>query len=86
MKVNAGDHLFVDRFTYNFRKPERGDIVVFETQGIPEEMRDRFGIPSNEFYIKRLVGLGGERLSLARDYDVAGTRHTAQPCRLAIWW
>jgi len=72
MRVSAGDHLFVDRLTYNFRKPERGEIVVFETKGIPEEARDRFRIPGNEFYIKRLVGLGGETLSLAQDYEVNG--------------
>ena len=29
-------------------------------------------IPADEFYIKRLVGLGGETLSLAQDYEVAG--------------
>jgi signal peptidase I len=72
LRVSAGDHLFVDRVTYNFRKPERGEIVVFETKGIPEDRRDYYRIPPNEFYIKRLVGLGGETLSLAKDYDVAG--------------
>ena len=69
MKVSAGDHLFVDRLTYNFRPPKRGEIVVFETQGIPEQARDYFHIPDDEFYIKRLVGLGGETLSLAQDYE-----------------
>ena len=34
LQVNAGDHLFVDRLTYNFRKPTRGEIIVFETKGI----------------------------------------------------
>ena len=72
MRVSAGDHLFVDRLTYNFRKPERGEIVVFETKGIPEDRRDFYRIPPNEFYIKRLVGLGGDTLSLAQDYEVAG--------------
>jgi len=72
LRVSAGDHLFVDRLTYNFRKPERGEIVVFETKGIPEEGRERWNIPPNEFYIKRLVGLGGETLSLAQDYEVTG--------------
>jgi signal peptidase I len=72
MRVSAGDHLFVDRLTYNFRKPERGEIVVFETKGIPEEYRAAFGIPADEFYIKRLVGLGGETFSLNPDYDVTG--------------
>jgi signal peptidase I len=64
--VHTGDHLFVDRLTYNFRKPERGEIVVFATQGI-----DR--LPPSEqgtFYIKRLVGLGGETLSLKQDGEV----------------
>src|SRR5712692_1461346 len=54
LKVNAGDHLFVDRLTYNFRPPSRGEIIVFETKGIPEERRYAFGIPADQFYIKRL--------------------------------
>ena len=70
IKVEAGDHLFVDRLTYNFRKPKRGEIVVFETRGISEEMRSRYNIPADEFYIKRLVGLGGETISLKQDYLV----------------
>jgi signal peptidase I len=75
MRVSAGDHLFVDRLTYNFRKPERGEIVVFETAGIPKEKRINppyWSIPDDQFYIKRLVGLGGETISLKQDYEVAG--------------
>lgn len=73
LEVSAGDHLFVDRLSYNFRKPARGDIVVFETKGIPEEMRHNppyWNIPDDEFYIKRLVGLGGETITLNQDYEV----------------
>ena len=32
----AGDHLFVDRLTYNFRRPARGEIIVFKTKDIPQ--------------------------------------------------
>lgn len=71
LRVHAGDHLFVDRFTYNFRAPQRGEIVVFQTAGIPEDQRDMWRIAPDQFYIKRLVGLGGETISLQRDYDVA---------------
>jgi signal peptidase I len=60
MKDSAGDHLFVDRVTYNFRKPERGEIIVFETRGIR-------ALPQDQFYIKRMVGLGGETLRLGDD-------------------
>src|ERR1051325_10582994 len=31
IKVSAGDHLFVDRVSYNFCPPDRGEIIVFQT-------------------------------------------------------
>lgn len=55
----TGDHLFVDRLTYNFRKPKRGEIIVFKTKGIE-------GLDQTQFYIKRLVGLPNEKLSICR--------------------
>jgi len=67
LKVISGDHLFVDRLTYNFLTPKRGDVIVFETKGIPEEQRYRARIPADQFYIKRLVGLGGENVKLGDD-------------------
>lgn len=60
LKIQAGDHLFVDRITYNFRAPTRGEIIVFETKGI-------VGLPQDQFYIKRLVALGNERVQLGDD-------------------
>jgi signal peptidase I len=68
MKVSAGDHLFVDRISYNFRKPTRGEIVVFETRGINNP--DATGVnqmPQDEFYIKRLVALPGEKVQIGDD-------------------
>lgn len=64
LRVISGDHLFVDRMTYNFRRPKRGEIVVFETRGIDRiEQQD-------QFYIKRLVGLGGETIRILDDRHV----------------
>jgi signal peptidase I len=60
LKVSAGDHLFVDRITYNFRPPKRGEIIVFETKGIDN-------LPQDQFYIKRMVARGGDRVQLADD-------------------
>jgi signal peptidase I len=73
MKVSAGDHLFVDRLSYNFRRPQRGEIIVFATAGIPEERRDACHIPGDQFYIKRLVGLSGETLAVTTDHAVVGS-------------
>src|SRR6185369_9284366 len=66
LQINAGDHLFVDRVTYNFRPPRRGEIIVFETHGITNLQPDQ----QDTFYIKRLVGLGGETLALHQDHEV----------------
>lgn len=60
LRVTSGDHLFVDRLSYNFRRPERGEIIVFETKGIE-------GLPQDQFYIKRLVALGGEQVAIGND-------------------
>jgi signal peptidase I len=56
----SGDHLFVDRVTYNFRKPGRGDIIVFATKGTDIREQD-------QFYIKRLVALPNETVSIGDD-------------------
>jgi len=60
LKVIAGDHLLVDRFTYNFRHPERGEIFVFKTKGIQNLQQD-------VLYIKRLVALPNEEVRLGND-------------------
>ena len=77
MKVTAGDHLFVDRLTYNFRKPTRGEIIVFETHGIttmPESEQ-------NTFYIKRLVALPGDRVQIGDDRHLVINGHGLTPRR-----
>jgi signal peptidase I len=60
LRVVSGDHLFVNRMVYNFRKPHRGDIIVFQSHGIP-------GLIPDTHYIKRLVALGGERVRVGND-------------------
>ena len=62
VRVKSGDHLFVDRMSYNFRRPSRGDIIVFETRGILHP-----NMPQDQFYIKRLVGLGDEKMRIGDD-------------------
>ena len=66
-KVFAGDHLFVDRFTYNFRRPTRGEILVFETKGIVNPKSGLPAMPQDQFYIKRMVAMGGERVQIGND-------------------
>ena len=63
--VDTGDQVFVDKFTYNFRLPHRGDVFVFDTKNIPGTrqmgMDERI---HSEYYIKRLAGVPGDVLRI----------------------
>jgi signal peptidase I len=56
--MRSGDHLFVNRIKYNFMRPQRGEVVVFRTEGIE-------GLNQDDYYIKRLVGLPGETMAIS---------------------
>lgn len=48
-----GDYLLVDELAYRFREPERGEVIVF-----------RNPIDGSAYYIKRIIGMPGERIVL----------------------
>jgi len=51
-----GDYLLIDELTYHFRLPERGEVVVF-----------RYPNDKSTYFIKRLIGLPGERIETKDD-------------------
>ena len=53
----VGDRLFVNKLVYYFHPPQVGDIVVFKT---PDSIHD----PHKPVYIKRVVGLEGNEVSI----------------------
>lgn len=46
-----GEYLIVDQLSYRFREPVRGEVIVFHYPQQP-----------SQFFIKRIVGLPGERV------------------------
>ena len=74
-----GDHLFVNKLAYGpripftdvrlpgLREPERGDVVVFEVARpggrADHARRSRAGGLQSEAFVKRLVGLPGDRIA-----------------------
>jgi signal peptidase I len=56
-RVSLGDHLFVNKLAWNFRLPRRGEIMVFETDGIE-------GLTPHTHYIKRMCGLPNEVVTI----------------------
>lgn len=65
--VDSGDLVLVDRISYHFRQPKRGEVFVFDTRGITtsgdltRELRDQTG---GSHYIKRLCGVPGDSLQI----------------------
>lgn len=51
---NNGNYLLVDEITYRFREPQRGEVVVFYYPG-----------DKTTYYIKRIIGLPGEKIKIA---------------------
>jgi len=57
--VKSGDYILVNRLKYNFIRPKRGDITVFDTRDLTHPQ-----VRNNAYYIKRMVGLPGETISV----------------------
>lgn len=47
------EYLIIDEISYRFNDPKRGDVIVF-----------RYPRNRSEFYIKRVIGLPGERVKI----------------------
>ena len=70
--VIAGDRVMVEKLTYRWRAPRRGEIVVFRTDGIKD-------LAAGEFWMKRVVGLPGERVSIDPPHLVIDGRRVVDP-------
>jgi signal peptidase I len=65
------DYLIVDEIVYDLERPRRGDVVVF-----------RYPKNPSIFYIKRIIGLPGETVSINRG-TVTITTASGEPASLA---
>ena len=62
--IDSGDLVLVDKLSYHFRKPERGEVFVFDTLGI-RGIHERSGEQAaGSHYIKRLCGVPGDTLQI----------------------
>ncbi|MBE9127890.1 MULTISPECIES: signal peptidase I [unclassified Coleofasciculus] len=56
--LQINDRLIIDKLSYNFRKPDRGDIVVFSPT---DELRKQ---NFKDAFIKRVIGLPGDTVEV----------------------
>lgn len=73
-KAIAGDHILVNKMKYNFMRPQRGDISVFDTKNIAHS-----NVRADTFYIKRMVGLPGEKIQIRNRRLVADGEVVSDP-------
>ena len=76
-RVRQGDHIFVNKVRYHFSRPKRGQVVVFDTNYIPG--KEFLGIRPDTFYIKRLVGLPNESISIRDRHLVVDGKPVEEP-------
>ena len=63
--TQTGDQVLVDKVTYNFRPPQRGEVIIFKTSGIPSLANERGpDQEGSEDFIKRCVGLAGDLIEV----------------------
>ena len=78
--INAGDRVIGSRLTYNFRDPERGDVVIFKYGWRCRSCKKAYGQnpapdecpycgselhnPATVYYVKRIIGLPGDRIEI----------------------
>ena len=62
--LRVADRVIANRLVYRFHEPRRGDIVVFNA---PARVETACGTGGGTF-IKRIVGLPGEKLSMRNGY------------------
>jgi signal peptidase I len=66
--IRSGEYVLIDTFAYRFGTPHRGEIVAF-----------RHDDGAREVYIKRVVGLPGERIRIDRGRVYVGGRALEEP-------
>jgi signal peptidase I len=62
--VDTGDHVFVDKMSYQFRTPRRGEVIVFNTERLPTGDRD----PNRQRSNRR--GFSNEEPNNPADFDL----------------
>ncbi len=52
--LQPGDRIFVNKFIYRFREPERQEIIVF-----------RYPVHPQQKFVKRIIGLPGDKVKIS---------------------
>lgn len=63
-----GNYLIIDEISYRMNEPERGDVIVF-----------RYPKDESKYFIKRIIGLPGETVTIKKDEVTITSPEIARP-------
>jgi signal peptidase I len=96
--LDIGQRILVNRLAYDFGAPHRGDIVVFHPpsspncaiSNLPSDEACPKSVPTHarDYYVKRVIALPGDRLSIRHGHPVIDGREVTnepftEPCGVA---
>ncbi len=76
--VDTGDQVLVNKFSYHFRMPKRGEVFVFTTKGIPEII-NRSPTRQSQHYIKRLCAVPGDTFEIRQPELFINEKRATEP-------
>lgn len=71
----VGDRLLVEKVSYRMRSPQRGEIIVFE----PPPQLQAYGYSSQQAFIKRVIGLPGQRVEVMNGRVIVDGKALEEP-------
>jgi signal peptidase I len=81
--LDPGQRVLVNRLAYDFGSPSRGDIAVFHPPAsltckvrvpLSEPCPESTTKPATDYFVKRVIGLPGDRLSIRNGHPVINGR------------
>ena len=77
--ADSGDLIVVNKVSYHFRKPTRGEVFVFKTFGM-QKIAQNFGSQgAGSHYIKRLGGVPGDEVQIQQSKLYINGKVAAEP-------
>ncbi len=72
--VYSGDHIMVEKTSYWFGEPHRGDVIVFKTEHI-----DHPSVRKDTVYIKRIVATPGDTIAINPPHILINDKPLSDP-------
>jgi signal peptidase I len=66
--LHSGEFILVNKLSYRFGSPQRGDVIVFHFPGDPDQE-----------YIKRIIGLPGDKVVVANQNVIVNGQELEEP-------